>query len=104
MAAHSVCSFNKFGYCKYRNECRKLHINEICDGSSSCEFLTCKFRHPKICNWYSEYGRCKFNPCAFKHVDSPNVTEEIRKENTEIKAKLNEIDKSLKCLEEREKE
>ena len=90
MAAQSVYSFNKFGYCKYGNECRKVHLNDLCDGFS-CEFLNCKFRHPKICDWYREYGRCKFDPYAFKHVDSLNDTENIRSENAEIEAKLKEI-------------
>ena len=110
MAAHSVCSFNKFGYCKYRNECRKLHVNEMCDGSS-CEFLSCKFRHPKICYWYSEYGRCKFDPCAFKHVESPTrqiesdmeilrrehskTVETMMREKVDLKKQIEICDKKL---------
>ena len=28
-----VCPFNKFGYCKHKDMCRKLHINELCENT-----------------------------------------------------------------------
>ena len=34
MATQVLCSFNKFGYCKYRETCRKRHITEICEKTS----------------------------------------------------------------------
>ena len=66
MAAPTICLFNKFGYCKFRERCRKHHINEICI-QNTCEILSCSQRHPKICKFFRKYGRCKFSPCAFKH-------------------------------------
>ena len=26
-------------------------------------------RHPKVCSFYRDFGRCKFNPCAYRHVN-----------------------------------
>ena len=103
MATQHICLFNKFGYCKYKEVCRKEHVDDICN-DSPCDFLTCRLRHPKLCNWYSEYGRCKFNPCKFKHEEKNNSVEIIIKENSEVKCKLKQIEKSLAELEEKEKE
>jgi hypothetical protein len=66
MAAQTVCSFFKFGYCKHKEMCRKRHVTEICE-NSSCEVYTCMLRHPKICKYLRNYGMCKFDPCMFSH-------------------------------------
>jgi hypothetical protein len=100
MATPNVCLYNKFGYCKHKEACRKRHENKLCD-NSSCDFSTCMFRHPKTCKWYHKYGRCKFDPCAFKHIEMHNL-DDLYQENKDIKLKLSEIEKSLKILEERE--
>ena len=36
MATQYVCFHNKYGYCKYGEECRKRHVNTICE-ESSCD-------------------------------------------------------------------
>ena len=102
MATPTVCSFNKFGHCKYKESCRKPHFNELCD-VSSCDFLSCKLRHPKKCNWYSEYGRCKFNPCSFKHTDEIDSVDSARREMAKITSKLKSIETSLTNLEAEER-
>ena len=111
MATQHICLFNKFGYCKYKEVCRKEHVDDICS-DSPCDFLNCRLRHPKLCNWYSEYGRCKFNPCKFKHEEKNKSVEIIMKENSEVMSKLKEVEKSSienlkqfeKCVEEIEDE
>ena len=103
MATQTVCSFNQFGYCKYKEACRKPHVDDLYD-IFLCEFLTFKLRHPRKCNWYSEYGRCKFNPCKFKHTDDINDISSVRKESAVIASKLIDIESSLKNLEEIEEE
>ena len=103
MATPTICLFNKFGYCKYKEVCRKHHINDICS-DSSCDFLTCRLRHPKLCNWYSEYGRCKFQPCAFRHEEKENDIKKILEENSKVMSKLEAVEKSLAELEAKEKE
>ena len=89
MAAPTICLFNKFGYCKFRERCRKHHINEICI-QNTCEILSCSQRHPKICKFFRKYRRCKFSPCAFKHeIELPgNDHEKIDKEVKELSEKV----------------
>ena len=99
----NVCPFNKFGYCKHKDMCRKLHINELCE-NNTCDFSLCKFRHPKTCKWYWEYGRCKFNPCAFKHIENINSEENVKLESEKIMLKLRNVETALKALEEEESE
>ena len=126
MAAPTVCLFNKFGYCKFRERCRKQHISEICS-SNTCNLFECRKRHPKLCRYFKNYGRCKFSPCAFKHqsqvnddgiedikekmrflqnaVDEKNnQIEELSSEISRLKIKLSEIeDKNISVLEVSEK-
>ena len=78
----------------------------------SCDLSQCLDRHPKLCNFYSVYGRCKFSPCAYKHVDKVDGMKikefevkllEKEKELNDLKIKmgfmidrLDEIEKSAK--------
>ena len=101
--ATPVCRYNKFGYCKFKEHCRKQHVNEVCT-NDNCEVHSCSLRHPKSRKYYREYGRCKFNPCAFKHKDSENDFENLKSENITIKEKIEAIDKSLKELQVQEME
>ena len=61
---------NQNGYCKFGNNCRNRHVEEICS-SAQCQQLSCEMRHPFICKFYRMYGNCKFeNNCAFLHEAS----------------------------------
>ena len=91
MATQSVCLFNRFGYCRYKESCRKLHVDELCD-YSSCEFSKCIQRHPKTCKWYKKYKRCKFNPCKFSHEDD---LDKLRVDSRKALEKIGEIEKIL---------
>ena len=63
----NVCRFSKFGYCKYKETCRKTHFIEICK-EASCVLETCLKRHPRICRFYRFYNNCKFGEfCQFSH-------------------------------------
>ena len=103
MATQNVCKWNKFGYCKHGAMCRKLHVNDICE-NSSCKIICCLKRHPKHCKFYANYKRCKFDPCAFLHVENMNSFEYLKKENENILLKINDIDNSLKSLDAKELE
>ena len=96
MAAPTLCLFNKFGYCKFGERCRRHHINEICE-ESSCEIFHCRQRHPKNCKFYRNYGRCKFSPCAFKHevVTEKNDTVKLMKEMKVISDKLADLESAI---------
>ena len=61
-----VCKHFKFGHCKFRLHCRYRHVDVLCE-DSSCDINTCEKRHPMICKFYYNYGRCKFSPCSYKH-------------------------------------
>jgi hypothetical protein len=34
-----ICLFDKFGYCKYKKECRKRHFSEECQELSNCKSI-----------------------------------------------------------------
>ena len=80
--AAPICLFNKFGYCKFGQKCRKYHINEICS-EKTCDILSCNQRHPKVCNYFRNYGRCKFSPCAYKHGNF--ASNDLENKSREIK-------------------
>ena len=54
-----ICKFNKFGYCKYKNECKKNHVKEQCKDGQNCESVKlCTLRHPKMCKRIALEGHC----------------------------------------------
>ena len=106
MAAPTLCLYNKYGYCKFSERCRKPHVNEICE-NSSCIISECRQRHPKICRYFENFGRCKFFPCAFKHESRNSepaneqiamrekyklIENEIKEKNKQIEELLARID------------
>ena len=66
MAAQTLRLCNKFGFCKYRERCRKRHENYLCE-ETSCDIRECRQRHPKLCKYFESHERCKFNHCKYKH-------------------------------------
>ena len=89
--AQNVCSFNKYGFCKFRLNCRRPHIMEKCS-KPNCEILTCSKRHPKVCRYFRDIGFCKFSEwCLFNH---DGVVQESREIN-ELTIKMRNIDKII---------
>ena len=87
MAAPLLCRYNKLGHCKFKETCRLLHINKICE-DSQCEISMCQLRHPIKCKFYTQYQRCKFSEyCSFSHK-----TNSI---NKELGDKIENIEKDL---------
>ena len=71
----NICQYNKYGFCKFLSQCRDQHCNEVCQ-ESNCESRNCPRRHPKICQYFERYNRCKFGEyCAFAHRENLIVTE-----------------------------
>ena len=67
--AQIVCKRNKFGYCYFGDRCKNLHIEEKCV-DKECDILNCDKRHPRSCNFFREYRRCKFlDFCRYEHVE-----------------------------------
>ena len=86
-----LCRKNKYGYCRYGETCRYRHINVICV-AKSCNVFKCEKRHPKICNFFTDFGQCKFTTyCAYKH--------EKKKDAFENSEKIKELEKKILSLE-----
>ena len=65
--AAEVCTRNQFGYCKFRETCKFLHMNVLCS-DEKCDQLSCSFRHPKECSFFKNYRNCKFGEwCKYDH-------------------------------------
>ena len=47
MATHTVCSFDKFGYCKHKDHCRKSHVKELGEKIAR-DVSNCIYRHPEV--------------------------------------------------------
>ena len=75
-----VCSFNKFGFCKFGLTCRKQHVSEKCS-NKNCEIQKCSLRHPRTCRYFRDFGNCKFGEwCLFNHeIPISKEMEELRK-------------------------
>ena len=94
---NQICRYNKFGFCKFGEFCRKRHISEKCL-EPSCEISSCNLRHPKICKYFREFKRCKFGEyCYFDHKESGSELLEKRVNDLIIK-----VEKLEKKLEEKE--
>ena len=64
-----VCLYNQTGFCKFRNNCRKMHDNAICHQDHDFKSTRCTLRHPKVCRSFESEGKCKFKEdCAYKHI------------------------------------
>ena len=94
-----ICVHFKTGYCKYRERCRKQHIQELCT-SSDCSG-NCEKRHPKICRFYSLYGSCKFDiKCACVHRQPlQSEIDVLRQELRAVNEKMKYFEDQLKNLE-----
>ena len=87
----NVCSFNKYGFCKFKLNCRKQHIMEKCS-KTNCEIHSCSSRHPRTCRYYRDIGYCKFGEfCLFNHDKRSNCLEESHK----ISKKIETIEKTI---------
>ena len=64
------CQFQKYGFCKFRELCKKKHFTEICDKLSRCrEIKQCQKRHPKNCKRFASGSGCRHDKkCAYNHT------------------------------------
>ena len=107
--ATPVCEYYKFGYCKYRSSCRHRHVQTICE-DESCNIIACENRHPVVCKFFSKYGRCKYNPCSYKHIvdssyafgdsqkkieDNENKIKENAREINELKNQVTKLQNTI---------
>ena len=91
-----ICMFNKFGFCKKGDTCRKIHLVEICM-KDVCDARKCDKRHPRPCKFFNQKGFCRFEDnCKFSH--KPNKT--VQEQNFKIKALEKKTEILLKLIEE----
>ena len=70
MANENICRFNKFGYCKFKTNCKYKHVNVVCD-DENCDKSVCEKRHPRNCKYFINSGDCKLGSnCAYAHKDN----------------------------------
>ena len=71
----NVCCHDKYGYCKFGEQCRKHHFKEIFRSLSSCPNIqNCNKRHPRSCMRFTSESFCSFkNSCAYSHHEKPNL-------------------------------
>ena len=92
--AENVCLYNKRGYCKYGNTCRKSHVNEVCD-EQDCSGIGCMKRHPKICVYFERFNNCKFgNFCKFSQ-ESKARKSDIEEKIDDLKRIINNQDREI---------
>ena len=90
-------------------QCKKKHINETCP-TFQCQVEDCGLRHPRLCKYFFEFGRCKFGlQCSYFHLSlntnsSPeNDIEELKSEIARLEEKVLELDNFISTLKEQEK-
>ena len=96
MADENICTFFKFGHCKFGDKCCKRHIKEVCEGK--CNVETCQLRHPTVCKYFLRYKRCKFGDyCSFLHGEEKEECEnkEIHDEINKLKEKIENFEKVI---------
>ena len=94
------CKHNKFGFCKFREECRNRHSKEIC-GILQCSGQDCEMRHPRPCRFYSLYGSCKFgDDCEYLHkATESDAAVELENRIVAAEERIRALDNLLKAKE-----
>ena len=96
----TICSYQKFGYCRFGQMCHYRHSNEVCK-NDSCPTSTCDKRHPRECCYWKKYGRCKFGvKCSYKHLEN-NLTDEIvnlKTANIRLENEIQSLELKIKGL------
>ena len=88
-----ICQYNKFGFCKYRSECRKKHITIECEDLECFKTSkSCNKRHPKRSKKYDSANRRFESDCAYKHVKPKS-----NKDHEHLKEKVDALEKIVQA-------
>ena len=89
-----VCKFGKFGFCKFKEGCKKKHYVEVCESLSKCKNINeCQKRHPKTCRKFKLGNDCTFGEdYAYNHHDI------IDREKNDLKEKVENLEKTVSEL------
>lgn len=94
-----VCMYDKFGFCKRENSCKKVHLKETCLLEECENKSRCHKRHPRPCK-YTERGNCKYGDiCRFDH----RPPKYLRSLISRLDALEKENEKLLKVIEDQDK-
>ena len=87
-----VCHFQKFGYCKFQERCKRKHFTQVCDSLSRCKDKDkCQKRHPKNCKRFASETGCRHKEgCAYSH----NVPNQFDEDN-EVNEKVSRLEKMV---------
>ena len=101
MATQNVCSFNKYGFCKFQERCRKHHEKNLCE-RVTCVVKECILRHPKFCKFLRDYGYCIFGQwCYFSHKLTIMNYNADNTEIKELKDKLEHVNNKIQKFEDK---
>ena len=87
-----MCTYQKFGFCKFKEQCKKKNLKEFCKDLYACvDQKSCHKRHPRECKRYALEGFCRLGDgCVYHHKElSPN------KRILEVDKKVEELEKAL---------
>ena len=71
----------------------KQHVEELCE-IANCKSKACSKRHPKVCNFFTQYTSCRYNEkCAYSHT----VTTE-KSELDALLVKVDNLESNLKIM------
>ena len=86
-----ICQYHTFGFCRFKDDCKKKHLTTECEDLYNCKKTkSCNKRHPKRCKRYSS-EKCRFeHECAYKHQKPP-----VNEDHEELKEKVKVLEKVL---------
>ena len=92
------CMYSKFGFCKFKNQCKRKHYTEKCQENTPCkQQKTCPKRQPRDCKRIQQKEGCRFgDECGYNH-DSVCETSK----NNELKHKVIVLETTVADLHQR---
>ena len=98
--SETICKFNQSGFCKFQSNCRKQHVMEICK-NMQCSMVTCIYRHPRMCRYFNNFGRCKFEEsCSYLHKIDDKISEMRKEQEKDLEKLRHEVKELQKQVEE----
>ena len=103
-----VCMFDKFGFCKWESNCKKIHLKETCLLEECENKSRCQKRHPRPCK-FTERGFCKYgDSCRFDHRPPKYLRslisrlDALEKENKRLLKVIEDQDRKIDKISEKE--
>ena len=102
MTNENICKWEKFGYCRKKNDCPDYHPIEVCN-EEVCNESKCHKRYPQPCRFFRT-GTCKFGEsCKYDHKQQIK-NKELRETMKILERNDKEHIERIKKLETKDKE